>query len=133
MAAEIRLISADASDARNGRTIAREVEVADSFFLRSKGLLGRSGLADGSALWITRCNSIHTFFMRFAIDAVFVDADLAVVSVHENLRPWRLTPPCFRARSVLELSAGSLQKYGPVRIGDRLVLKSTVTGGGSDV
>jgi uncharacterized membrane protein (UPF0127 family) len=55
-----------------------------------------------------RCNSIHTAFMKFPIDVLFVDKDLKVVSVYENLKPWRITRLHFRASSVIELPAGTI-------------------------
>lgn len=104
--------------------IAQSVRVADSFFSRAKGLLGERELPSGRALWIkgsrlVDCNSIHTWFMRFAIDAVFVDKGLVVRAVYQDLRPWRMTWPVMGAQSVFELPAGTLRK-APVEIGDQL-------------
>ena len=81
-------------------------EVARSFMERLKGLIGRRGLPPGRGLLILRCNAIHTFFMRFAIDATFLDRDDNVVKVVRNIRPWRL---CVwggrRAAKVLETAS----------------------------
>lgn len=104
--------------------VASHVEVADSFWSRSRGLLGRDSLADGHTLWIlgTRlvaCNSIHTWFMRFAIDAVFVDRDLRVRKIYRDLGPWRVTAPAAGAFSVFELPAGTLAKK-TIEVGDQL-------------
>ena len=81
-----------------------KVVVADTFFRRMRGLLGRDGLPPGEGLLITRCRSIHTLFMRFAIDAIFLDGDFAPVKRVEGIRPWRF---CVwggpRARHVLEV------------------------------
>jgi len=63
--------------------------VARSLFARVKGLIGLAGLPPGEGLLILRCNCIHTFFMRFAIDATFLDASGNVVKVVKNIRPWR--------------------------------------------
>lgn len=63
--------------------------VADTFLSRFLGLMFRRGLPAGEGLLITRCNSIHTFFMRFPIDAVFLDASGAVVRVVRGIPPWR--------------------------------------------
>jgi uncharacterized membrane protein (UPF0127 family) len=57
---------------RNGKELSDNVTVADSLFKRMKGLLGRSGMSAGEALWIKPCMSVHTFFMRFPIDVVFL-------------------------------------------------------------
>lgn len=104
--------------------VADSVRVANTFFKRAKGLLGERELSRGSALWIqgsrlADCNSIHTWFMRFAIDAVFVDKNLVVKAVHHNLTPWRVTWPAIGAKSVFELPSGTLSER-PVDIGDQL-------------
>ena len=83
-----------------------EAEVAGSFPERAKGLIGRKGLERGKGMLITRCNCIHTFFMRFAIDATFLDGDGRVVKVVRNIRPWRAWVwGGWRARQVLETAA----------------------------
>jgi uncharacterized membrane protein (UPF0127 family) len=107
-----------------GVEIAHTIHTAASFAERAKGLLGENHLPQGTGLWIkgTRlvaCNSIHTFFMRFAIDAVFVDDNLIVRSRYFNLGPWRITWPTANATSVFELPAGTL-KEKPTEIGDQL-------------
>lgn len=104
--------------------VANHVEIADSFWSRTKGLLGRDSLPAGEALWIqgsrlVACNSIHTYFMRFSIDAVFVDRDLRVTKIYRNLGPWRMTWPAPRAQSVFELPAGTLSVRS-LEIGDQL-------------
>ena len=83
-----------------------DAEVAESAFERMRGLIGRSSLATGKGMLITKCNCIHTFFMRFPIDATFLDRKGAVVKVVRNIRPWRLWIwGGWRARSVLETAA----------------------------
>jgi len=67
-----------------------EAEVAASFWSRLKGLIGRSGLPPGKGLLIPRCNAIHTCFMRFPIDAMFLDRHDKVVKTIRNIRPGRL-------------------------------------------
>ena len=82
-------------------------EVAVSFFERARGLIGRKALPPGEGLLILRCNAIHTFFMRFAIDATFLDKDDKVVKVVRNIRPWTfLVWGGWRAVKVLETRAG---------------------------
>jgi uncharacterized membrane protein (UPF0127 family) len=76
-----------------------------------RGLLGRSGLARGEGLLLQPAGSIHTFFMRFPIDAVFLDADRRVLRVVADVRPWR-TAAVRRARAVLELAAGEAARVG---------------------
>ena len=68
----------------------------------------RRELPAGEGMWITPCNGIHTFFMRFAIDAVFIDRRQRVVRVCAGLLPWRIVPLVLRAHSVLELPGGAL-------------------------
>lgn len=81
-------------------------EVAETFAERAKGLIGRCGLPDGCGLLIPRCNCIHTFFMRFAIDATFLDRNDRVVRVVRNIRPWRLWVwGGWRAAKVLETAS----------------------------
>jgi uncharacterized protein len=96
-------------------------ELADRPLSRMRGLLGRSGLPAGEGLLIRPAPSIHTAFMRFPIDALFLDRELRVLEVVECLRPWRMASKR-GARAVLELSAGESARRG-VRIGDRLELR----------
>ncbi len=83
---------------------------AENLFARLKGLLGRSSLPRGEAMLIRPCNGIHTFGMRFAIDAVFLDRENRVVAVTKDLRPNRMTPLFFRAACVIELPAGTVEE-----------------------
>ena len=88
--------------------LARNARVADTFWPRVKGLLGRKEIFAGEALVITNCRSIHMFFMRFAIDAIFVDDQDRVVGLVESIKPFRLSPIFFRSRYVVELKAGTI-------------------------
>lgn len=90
------------------KLVASEVIEAKSFWARTKGLLGRSSFPVGQALWIHHCNSIHTWFMKFPIDVIFLDHQLKVKAVHQNVKPWRLVFSFSGAVSVIELSAGQL-------------------------
>lgn len=98
--------------------MAEKAEKADSFLTRARGLLGRSSLDPGRGMWIVPCSMIHTFFMAFAIDAVFLSKELKVVKIAESLKPWRLSPWVRGAHSVLELPAG--YSKGKVSAGDQL-------------
>jgi uncharacterized membrane protein (UPF0127 family) len=81
-------------------------KVARTFFQRAKGLIGTRYLERGEGLLILRCNSIHTFFMSFPIDAVFLDRNDKVVKIVRNIRPWRLFVwGGFRAVKVLEVQS----------------------------
>lgn len=80
--------------------------MAETFAARARGLIGRPPPAPGTGLLITRCNCIHTCFMRYAIDATFLDARGEVVKVVRNVRPWRVWIwGGWRAKSVLETTA----------------------------
>lgn len=80
--------------------------VASKFFQRAKGLIGRRSLPCGEGLLIERCNAIHTFFMKFPIDAVFLDRHGRVVRIVRAIRPWRLIVwGGWRAAKVLELQS----------------------------
>jgi uncharacterized membrane protein (UPF0127 family) len=106
---------------RTRKPIADLVEVADTRKTRRRGLLGRDRLDDGAALMLVPCASIHTAFMRFPIDVVFIDGDGCIVRTASRVQPWRLRV-ALRARAVIELPAGRLDK-GDVAVGDRLYLK----------
>ena len=105
---------------RTDEALADRVEVAVTRRDRRKGLLGRSGLEPASALIIAPCFSIHTMFMRFDIDAVFVDEDGRAVKVVPVMTPWRIAVDP-TAHAVVELPAGSLRDR-QVNVGDRLYL-----------
>lgn len=99
--------------------LASEVEVAKTLAQRGKGLLGRSGLAQGHCLWILKCRSIHTFFMKFRIDVIFVNEKLVVTAVKKNLPKWRLAWGGFFADSCFEFNGLSLND-SMVEKGDHL-------------
>ena len=106
-------------NASKNKVLAERLKVASNFPDRMKGLLGKKSLAKEEALWIKQCNSIHTFFMQFNIDVVFVDKSLVVKKVLYNLPPWRLILPVWRADSVVEFVGGKLNSKD-VEIGDQL-------------
>ena len=84
------------------------MEVADSGPKRNKGLLGRKGLGPGEGLWIIPCESVHTFFMQFPIDLVYLDRNNRIKKLRSDVPPWRLSA-CFSAHSVLELASGTIR------------------------
>jgi len=104
---------------KTNQTLIPQLEEARTFWSRGKGLLGRESLPEGQALWIHHCNSIHTCFMKFAIDCVFVDKNLKVKALYSEVKPWRLILPVWGASSVIEMSAGSINKMN-VSVGDQL-------------
>jgi len=92
---------------RTGREIAR-LEIARTPLQRMRGLLGRNGLPPGEGMLIERCSSIHTFFMKFALDVIFLDSDWEARRVARDLRPWRIAWSPGASR-VVELAAGALE------------------------
>lgn len=102
----------------DGPIVCERCVLADSALRRMRGLLGRKTLDSGHGILIRPAPAIHTCFMRFAIDAVFLDRDLSVLSVRRELRPWRMAGQR-GARAVLELPAGEAERRG-IKPGDRL-------------
>lgn len=94
-----------------GTAVCPALSVADTAASRMKGLLGRRSLGDGEGLLLRPAGSIHTAFMHFPIDAVFLDADLRVLRVESNLRPWRIAAQR-GAKAVVELPAGTAEGTG---------------------
>src|SRR3954453_20446420 len=101
-----------------GTQLADFVRLAGDRRNRRKGLLGRECLGSGEGLWIVPCEAVHTFWMRFPIDLIYLDRKHRVVKTRSNVGPWRLSG-CLRAHSVLELAAGSIRGTQTIR-GDRL-------------
>lgn len=102
--AKLRLVNAT-----RGTLIATSVDVADSAAARSRGLLGRKGLAPGEGLWISPCEAVHTFGMQFSIDLIYLDRRRRVKKIRRNVAPWRLSA-CLSAHSVIELAASSVRE-----------------------
>jgi uncharacterized protein len=104
----------------SGSVVCERCAVADSPLPRLKGLLGRSGLDGGEGLLIRPTSAVHTWFMRFPIDVVFLDRELRVLRIVPALKPWRAVAKR-RAKAVLELAAGECERRG-LAAGDRLRL-----------
>lgn len=111
----------------DGAVVCERCEVPGSSFARTRGLLGRSGLEPDGGMLIDSAPPVHTFFMRFPIDVVFLDRDWKVVSIRHRLRPWRVAG-ARRAVAALELPAGAAEATG-VQEGDVLVLDELGAGG----
>jgi uncharacterized membrane protein (UPF0127 family) len=101
----------------NNTVLLEEVILAATPSARMRGLLGHSSLPKETGMLIRPCRSIHMWFMRFAIDAAFLDAELRVLKVVRNLRPWQLAFAPRHTYSVLETAVGGLEK---ITVGDRL-------------
>ena len=106
-----------------GITVAGAVAMAETPWQRFVGLMGRRELAADAGLCLRPCSSIHMFFMRMSVDAIFVDRDGVVVRIYPSLRPWRVTRVVRKAKACIELPAGSAAAAG-VSVGDRLTLPS---------
>ena len=96
-----------------GAVVCERCTLARTPLTRMRGLLGRRGLAEGEGLLLKPAGSIHTAFMRFPIDAVFLDGDQRVLKVAPGLQPWR-TAAAKHSRAVLELAAGEAARVGLV-------------------
>lgn len=103
-----------------GDVVCERCVVADGPLLRMKGLLGRGSLPPGEGILLRPASSIHMLFMRFPIDAVFLDGELRVIGTARGLRPWHVAGRR-GAKAVLELAAGECDRRG-LREGDRLTL-----------
>jgi len=97
-------------DTSNKKSVADKVKVANNFISRFIGLLNRSFLHEGEGLLIQPCNSIHSFFMRFSFDAVFLDKSNKVKFLIKNMSPFKVSPIVFKANKVLELPSGTIEK-----------------------
>jgi len=98
----------------DGGAVCERVFVADRPLARARGLLGKRRLPRNEGLLLKPASSIHTFFMRFPIDVVFINRELRVVGVRKNVKPWRIAW-AWGARSTLELAAGECDRR---RIGE---------------
>jgi uncharacterized protein len=104
--------------------VAERVAVATTRASRAVGLLSRSGLAPGEALWIVPSRGVHTWGMRFAIDVLALDQEGRVIDCVSNLRPWRVRLPRRGTAGVLELAAGTLAA-SRTSLGHTIVLELT--------
>lgn len=106
-----------------GTELANLVQAAHSYWARLVGLLGRSSLKQGEALLIEPCNSVHTLFMRFAIDVVYLDKSHRVVKAVSALRPFRVSMGAKGAHAVIELPSGTIAST-QLAVGDELAFES---------
>jgi hypothetical protein len=102
----------------NNIVIADNCKVADRFFSRFLGLMGKKSLPQGSGLLIKPCNSIHMFFMKIPLDIVFIDESSSVIYLIENIKPWHISKLVRGAVSTIELPAGTIQHCN-ISIGDK--------------
>ena len=109
-------------DADSGEVIVAKLEVADTFWRRFRGLQFRRSLAPDEGLLLTPCRSIHTHWMRFAIDAAMLDENGIVLAVISFIPPWRFVKQIRGTRSVVESCAGILSEK--LKPGTRLTVLS---------
>lgn len=88
--------------------ISGDVKIAENFFTRSVGLLSRKSLSQDEGLIIRPCCSIHTFFMRFPIDVLFINKKNEIIALYENVKPYRILPIHPTSHYVVELCAGQI-------------------------
>jgi uncharacterized protein len=100
--------------------VASAADVADTSTKRRVGLLKHDRLEPGTGLWITPCESVHTFFMKFSIDLIYLDKKNKVRKVRHAVAPWRLSA-CLLAHSILELPAGAARE-SRTEPGDQLAI-----------
>jgi len=106
-------------------TIPYQIQMADSFFKRLKGLMFQKDPIKNEGLWIVPCNAVHMFFMNFPIDIVLLNEQNEVVKVYHSLRPWKITKPESAAHSTLELPAGAINTLG-ICIGNKIHCSVTI-------
>jgi len=99
--------------------MAEHITIATSFFQRAKGLLGCSKLKDTEGIYIPNCRSIHMFFMMFSIDAIFVDREMKITKIIQNLKPFMIGFGTLKSKGVIELSNGFL-RTNSCNIGDKI-------------
>ncbi|MDN5293980.1 MAG: uncharacterized protein PWQ91_1624 [Eubacteriales bacterium] len=104
---------------KNNRVLVEELWVADTFFRRLQGLIGKDFLFPGQGLLLIPCNMVHTFFMKFPLDVVYLDSSYRVMKVIHRLSPHRLGPLVRGAKAVLEVAAGWAETVG-IKEGDLL-------------
>lgn len=92
------------------KTIIPDLAVAKSFRMRAQGLIGTKNLPDTKGIWFPKSNWIHTCFMSMAIDVIYLDKDMKIHKLQSHLKPWRFPAPVFKAASVLEVTAGFIEK-----------------------
>jgi len=106
-------------NSKNNKILAENIKLADNPIKRIIGLLGRNSLDNGEGLHIVPCSSIHSFFMKFKFDAVFIDKKNKVVYLIPDMPAWQVSKLCFSAHSVVELPSGVI-KETDTAIGDFL-------------
>ncbi|MBR6013295.1 MAG: DUF192 domain-containing protein [Selenomonadaceae bacterium] len=100
-----------------------QIEIAETFFSRLRGLMGRKKLPQGHGLLLSPCSSVHMLFMKFSIDVVYVDKNFVVKKIVKNLPAWSGVSICLGAESAFEFSAGESDRLN-LKIGDKFIFPS---------
>lgn len=106
-------------DAKKQNVLLMDVQEAKTFWSRAVGLIGRKEISENFGMWFDQSNSIHTCFMKTEIDCVFLDKNMFVKAIFQNVKPWRLVWPVWSARSVIEMKSGRAQDL-KIQVGDQL-------------
>jgi len=106
---------------KSGIKICSKVKLANDMFSRIKGLMFAKRMNGFDGIMIDPCNSIHTFFMRFDIDVIFLDSNNKIVKIIRSMKPWRMSLLYIKSKKVLELNGGDLDLN--IKEGDTLEIK----------
>ena len=101
-----------AKETNSGAVVASHLRPAHTHWTRLKGLMGTKSLEQGHGLWLKPCNQVHMFFMKYALDLVFIDNEHRIVRLVEALPPGKISPKVKEAASVLELPVGTIARTG---------------------
>ena len=93
---------------RDEKLLTVDIDGAETFYTRTLGLMFKENMEDMNGLLLNPCKSIHTFFMRFPIDAMFLDKNNSIVKLYRELRPWKITPLIWKAQKVIEFPGGKI-------------------------
>ncbi len=107
---------------KKNNLVLENLKLADSFMQRFKGLMGKKKLNKSEGLMLLSCNSIHTCFMRFPIDVVFLNMDYEVIALKKGVKPWRMVNFVKKAYITVEMSEGTIE-YKNIEVGDLLIMK----------
>jgi uncharacterized membrane protein (UPF0127 family) len=110
--------------------ITQQARFATSLGQRMKGLLGQDSLVANEALILKPCSSIHTFFMRFAIDVLFLDKNMQIVRLVQDMPPNRLSPIVWASKMAIELPAGKISQTN-TQVSDKVVFRQPAEGSSS--
>ena len=105
---------------RTGEVILEDLQTADTFYTRFRGLMGRPSIPENTGLMIKPCNSVHCFFMKFPIDVIFLDKENRVVHIAEGMKPCSISPIVKGAHYVIEANADILSDT--IQMGDKVVM-----------